>query len=451
MCLSLLTLAYAYEACKFLVAGSAHPTLDQKAQIASLTRWVVVLSFWILDFSLNAVMASSRALIMDIAPIEQQGLASAFAGRQISLGNVFGYVLGFMNLPQVFPLLGDSQVTVLCLMALFILVICVSVTCITTKEVPHPRTETRKHWYDPLLGIMSAIMGLPPRLQAICNVLLFAWLGWFGFLFFSSSWVAEVTHGPIGLAPHIPPPNGTNGTGSAQPVFLWERNLFLRDTVPGNSTGNTDDADPASAGARAGSFALFVFAVVSLVFSFIIPPVSRRANDSRSFADLLPTVPRIWAYSIVLFSVVTLSTIFVDDLTGATICIALLGIPWATLVWAPFVMIGEYCRQELDARNANAGTREEDGQEEDRVEWQDQVGPNHVADISGSDNNSVEDPGEEPVLISRDDETLAPSIQSEAADRVLGRAGDKERKPLDVGTVMGISNLYGERAGRGRS
>ncbi|KAI9030323.1 sugar transporter [Hyaloraphidium curvatum] len=340
VCISLLMLAYALEASRFLVAGTGEPTPEQKESIAALTRWVVVAAFWILDFSLNAVMASSRALVMDIAPVEQQGLASAFAGRMVSLGNVAGYILGFLNLPEVLPALGSAQVTILSLLALFILVACVAVTCIWTHEVVVRAPGVKRGWLDPLKGIVAAIVALPPPLQRICNTQFFAWFGWFSFLFFSSSWVAEVTHGPIGLAPH--------------------------------------PDDSASDGARAGSFALFVFALVSLVFSFALPPLARRPDDTRSFANFLPSVPGMWMGSLIMFAAVMFSTIFVGGQIGATVCISLLGVPWAAAVWAPFVLIGEYCRAELDREKHNA-----------------------------------------------------PSV-----------IASPDQKPLDVGIVMGIANLY---------
>ncbi|KAG5462061.1 MAG: hypothetical protein BJ554DRAFT_5654 [Olpidium bornovanus] len=78
---------------------------------------LAVVGFYILDFSLNTVQASCRALILDSAPAHQQGLANSWASRMINVGNVFGYFVGFLDLPQLLPFLGDGQVSVLCSVA----------------------------------------------------------------------------------------------------------------------------------------------------------------------------------------------------------------------------------------------------------------------------------------------------------------------------------------------
>jgi solute carrier family 45 protein 1/2/4 len=39
-------------------------------------------------------MASSRALIVDISPLDQQDLTNAWAGRMVGIGNVIGYYAG---------------------------------------------------------------------------------------------------------------------------------------------------------------------------------------------------------------------------------------------------------------------------------------------------------------------------------------------------------------------
>ncbi|KAK4690255.1 hypothetical protein P7C71_g6489, partial [Lecanoromycetidae sp. Uapishka_2] len=40
--------------------------------------------------------------------------------------------------------------------------------------------------------ILKTTMHLPDRIQAICWVQFWAWIGWFPFLFYSTTWVGEV-------------------------------------------------------------------------------------------------------------------------------------------------------------------------------------------------------------------------------------------------------------------
>ena len=92
------------------------------------------MAFYFLDFSLNAVMASCRALILDIPPLWQQELGNAWAGRMIHIGNVIGFTAGFIDWIGYFPLLGDSQLKVLCSIAIFVLILSLLVTCLSVKE-----------------------------------------------------------------------------------------------------------------------------------------------------------------------------------------------------------------------------------------------------------------------------------------------------------------------------
>jgi solute carrier family 45 protein 1/2/4 len=46
-----------------------------------LTIWLAVLAVYALDFAINAVQATDRALIVDILPISQQEEANAWVAR----------------------------------------------------------------------------------------------------------------------------------------------------------------------------------------------------------------------------------------------------------------------------------------------------------------------------------------------------------------------------------
>ena len=95
---------------------------------------IAVLAFYILDFSLNAVQASCRALILDVPPLWQQQIANAWAARLSNIAMVVGYFTGFVDLIKFLPFLGDSQVKVFCIIAIIVFVITLVITCVTTKE-----------------------------------------------------------------------------------------------------------------------------------------------------------------------------------------------------------------------------------------------------------------------------------------------------------------------------
>lgn len=95
---------------------------------------VAVLAFYTLDFSLNAVQASCRALILDIPPLWQHQQANAWAARLSNAAMVVGYFTGFVDLVKVLSFLGDTQIKVFCIVAIAVFIVTVSITCINTHE-----------------------------------------------------------------------------------------------------------------------------------------------------------------------------------------------------------------------------------------------------------------------------------------------------------------------------
>lgn len=73
-----------------------------------------------------------------------------------------------------------------------------------------------------------------------------------------------------------------------------------------------------------------------------------RAEAARKGKPLkLPRMPfmlrNIWSGAMLLFTVLTFSTFFVNSLFQATIVISLIGICWAVACWVPFAIIMEVC------------------------------------------------------------------------------------------------------------
>jgi len=102
------------------------------------------------------------------------------------------------------------------------------------------------------------------------------------------------------------------------------------------------DPDSWAKGTRAGSFALLCYAIVSVVAGIILPWMTESAH----FKGV--TVKNVYTGSIVLFSVALLSTFFVETVLQATIVVAVIGIPWAVVLWVPFALVGEYISYEAD-------------------------------------------------------------------------------------------------------
>ena len=86
-------------------------------------------------------------------------------------------------------------------------------------------------------------------------------------------------------------------------------------------------------GTRAGSFALLMYAIVSAVAGTILPMLT-----NHGFLSLKNT----YTLSHTLFAIAMLLTLFIHSVAGATFLLGLVGVSWATTMWIPFALIGEY-------------------------------------------------------------------------------------------------------------
>jgi solute carrier family 45, member 1/2/4 len=277
---SVLMISYAEAFAKSIGSIFVDLELFGEKDILNLQILFAVVGFYFLDFSINAVQAMCRSLIVDVAPLESQPMANAWAGIMIGIGNVVGYFIGFLDLPRLFPFLGDTQLKCLCFVTIGVLVSTVAIACFFAKEEPNDPIDLVTKWYTPFVEIRKSFTSLPDPIQLICNTQFLAWMGWFPFLFYSSSWVS----------------------------------------------GSTDT--------RLGSLALSINAIVSLVAGFTIPIIYQ---NTKMF-----TQAHIWAASMWIFSTLVLSTLFYSSQAYLMVVISTIGISWACALWIPFSLIGEY-------------------------------------------------------------------------------------------------------------
>ncbi|KAJ2692390.1 hypothetical protein GGH99_001761, partial [Coemansia sp. RSA 1285] len=354
---SVITIAYAKEMAEGVarIAGmSVSPRPGSDYQL------FVIIGFYVLDFSINTSQACARALALDIPPLHQQDLANAYAGRMLNLGSVSGYMVGFMDLRTLFPWQTDSQMQALCLIATFVFVVTITWTCVSVREKPllsdnecaiveeeqeeeesvdqaSGSSSSRRaivmaapgnssdagvvgEWKRMFTSIVQGIVRLPTPVQRVCNVQFFAWVAWFPFLFFATTWVTEVMA----------------------------------------RSGDTSDPDFAERATRAGSFALFLYSIASLGFSMVLPVFVGDEGDQQQqqqqqeeedsgvwgigtlAASLRVSLRTMWRLSLLAMCGILLLTYFVSDVRGATVLIVLMAFPWSLAMWAPFALVGEY-------------------------------------------------------------------------------------------------------------
>ncbi|KAF9129943.1 hypothetical protein BGX30_013701 [Mortierella sp. GBA39] len=329
------------------VFGADYGNLD------NATILMAVGSIYVLDFAINCVQASCRTLIVDSLPSSQQEAAAAWASRLMGLGGIFGYFMGNVNLPELMPAFGDTQIKGLCVVACIFLILTVGLTCITVTERVMVRaakvsTSSMDEFSQGFKSIFRAIRYLPTRIQHLCNVQFFAWMGWFPFLFYSSTYIAEIY---------------TQETSQIDP----------NDPMAQDPGVGVQDA-----AVRAGSYSLLIYSIVSLIASIVLPvfvvpaessgtgskgPFSSARTEGgfggnkrsskwwRRWPRWLPirglTLPRMYTLSLALVSFSLVSTWYVQDLRGSTILFAGCGVAWAVSMWAPFSILGEVISQQM--------------------------------------------------------------------------------------------------------
>ncbi|ORY25239.1 major facilitator superfamily domain-containing protein [Naematelia encephala] len=320
---------------------------------------IAVFCFYCLDFALNALQASLRNLVLDVTPGEQLAAANAWHGRFNHVGNIVGFTMGFLNLNHVpvIRLLGGGQFRKVCVVALLILVLTVWITCWTQEEDERESIfgERKSKIRDVIGTIYEAVLHLPKPVRRVCIVQIAAFMGWFPYLFYSTTYVAEVMAHELGHEP---------------------------------------DIDKAT---RAGSLALLIYSFVAIIAGTLLPYLAARDrrllkpdsekdedDDEEDEEDIeleriremvrqwkaeaarqgrplkLPTMPfmlrNIWTAGLVLFAMVMASTFFITKVWQATVAIALVGICWAIACWVPFAIIMEFLK-EMDDSRANQPER----------------------------------------------------------------------------------------------
>jgi solute carrier family 45 protein 1/2/4 len=174
------------------LAGVVHANIH-----GTFIRAVVLLSAIMLLLGLNLAIqplqSGIRALIVDKCPAHQQADVSAWASRITGVGNIIGYFFGFVPLRNIFPYLQVSQFSWLCVIASVVLSATVAITCVFIKEqdprsLPSPAATGSSFWST----VIWSIRTMPRAVRQVCLVQFFAWLGWFPYLFYVSSYVGNL-------------------------------------------------------------------------------------------------------------------------------------------------------------------------------------------------------------------------------------------------------------------
>ncbi|KAF1953166.1 hypothetical protein CC80DRAFT_420523 [Byssothecium circinans] len=300
--------------------------VTDKEAVKSYTIVLAVLSIYGIDFAINAVQGSCRGLIVDTLPIPKQQMGSSWASRMVAVGSLAGYAAGAIDLRKVFgPMLGDSQFKQLTGVAALCLCITISITswAVTERVLVSDGLEGEEGLgpLEVLKTIVKTATELPRGIQAICYVQFWAWIGWFPFLFYSTTWVGEI---------------------------------YLRYDAPVEARLHSDLTGQVG---RIGSMALIAFSIITFIMSVILPFFVKSPEDElrpgftprppQSMAGFVtemekykPSLLNMWTVSHCIFAGSMIMAPFVRSLRSATIIVAACGVSWAIACWAPFTFLG---------------------------------------------------------------------------------------------------------------
>ncbi|KAA8650315.1 uncharacterized protein ATNIH1004_002999 [Aspergillus tanneri] len=358
----LLALAWVQEIIRAIFDILSLESTSGGAKTASIVAAAILM--YCLDFAINTVQAGIRAFIVDNAPWHQQKSANAWASRVNGAGNILGYCLGFMDLPKTFPIFGDTQFKVLCVIASISLLSTLSISCACIKE--ENTSEKLPEAGNPAFGLfvrllMTTIRQLSPQIWKIFAIQFASWFGWFSFLFYATTYIGQLYVNPY-FAEH-------RGLSEDEINKVWEE------------------------ATRVSTFALFVNAIIAFAASIVIPfllspsdkmvpppeyttepfnselpqrgMLSTCASSLSSFRQRIwvprLTLRRIWLFSHFLFALCMISTFCISSPQRASVMTGIVGISWAVTIWVPFALLATEIAQH-EAGRWDAHLRDESGE-----------------------------------------------------------------------------------------
>jgi len=165
---------------------------------------------------------------------------------------------------------------------------------VLTKETPLTKEEViaAGKVQNPFVEIFWGIAKMPSAMKRVCVVQFFTWVAWFTYILYITAWVGtNIFHGD---------PNSSDKAL----VALFDE------------------------GVRRAALGLALNAVVTVIVSLALPPLSARVGIK----------PCYCAGQIVL-AVCLMLTLFVETEAGALTLIALCGIPWSVVMVFPFTLV----------------------------------------------------------------------------------------------------------------
>ncbi|KAI8718777.1 hypothetical protein NCS52_00657700 [Fusarium sp. LHS14.1] len=282
---------------------------------------LAVLAIYVVDFAINAVMSCAKSLVVDTLPLDKQQSGAAWSSRMSAIGHMIAYGAGAVDLVQIFgTTLGSTQFKQLTVISTVSILASTALTCwaVTERILISSKPTQHQGRFKVFRQIYSTLLNLPPRIQSICWAQFWAWIGWFPFLFYSTTWVGET---------------------------------YFRYDVPADARKTKDTL---GAIGRIGSTALVIYSIITFVGAWVLPMFVQSPEDNSythrppqaiagfltRFNKVKPSLLTAWMIGHLMFAGAMSLAPFATSFRFATALVCLCGIPWTLAMWAPSAFLG---------------------------------------------------------------------------------------------------------------
>ncbi|KAF2174102.1 hypothetical protein M409DRAFT_16375 [Zasmidium cellare ATCC 36951] len=326
----------------FAACPGAEPCDDPKGNISKTTIALAIIWTLLVSIAVQPVQAGVRALMVDIAPADEQSRVSAWASRIQGSLAIFSFFASSLNLPDL-PGLGRlTQFQALTCLNFITLGGTVLITCVFIAEKDSRRISLQakqRSVKEVFRHIYQTVWHLPKRISGACKAQFSSWFAWFPLLYYTTTFIGE---------------------------------LGTKDMEVLESPGDTL--------AQAGSLGSLSFAIVGFFFTLTLPvalpyvtkKLARRstqaeadneANDTSNFSSEPRSLLWLWLSTQPVLGLLLVLTLAAASQWQGIVLVALAGLPWAVTQWVPWAVIGyETSRQGLqseedeeDAADSQAG------------------------------------------------------------------------------------------------
>lgn len=166
-----------------------------------------ILLTFALSISIQPVQACTRALMVDIAPPEEQSRVSAYASRIQGASAIGSFFASSLSLNRFLPSgWGWTQFQCLAVLNALTLGSTVGVTCVFVGEEDGRRKRGRRanggeegrkgkflrEMVEFFRRLWWTVKDLPDKIAQACKVQVASWMAWFPFLFYNTTYIGEL-------------------------------------------------------------------------------------------------------------------------------------------------------------------------------------------------------------------------------------------------------------------